>query len=102
MCICEQIGVHQGCASILLAIGIMVDLIMSGHGKMNEILNADDLVLMSGKREKYKRDTIKMQKAFESKKMQVNLWMTKIMLNDLKNETTNQEGDGKFDLMHKV
>ena len=53
---------------------------------MNEILYADDLVLMSKSIENLKKKFFKWKEVFESKGMKMNLKINKVMMSSLKGE----------------
>ena len=59
-----QVGVHQESmlSSVLFAIAVNVISENAREGLMNEILYADDLVLMSESKEKFKREVFKMER----------------------------------------
>ena len=57
-----------------------------GECKRNEILYADDLLLISESIENLKRKFLKYKTAFESKGLKVYLKKTKVMASDLKEE----------------
>ena len=80
-----QVGVHQG--TVCLA-GAFRDCDGCNHGecKRNEILYADDLLLISESIENLKRKFLKYKKAFESKRLKAYLKKTKVMASDLKEE----------------
>ena len=63
------------------------------EGLTNEILYADDLVLMSKSMENLKEKFLKWKEAFESKGMKVNLKKTKVMVSGSKGEVLKSEVD---------
>ena len=74
-----QVGVHQGSVLSPVLFTIVVDVISENarEGLMNEILYADDLVLLSESTENLKEKFLKWKEAFESKGLKVNLKKTK-------------------------
>ena len=60
---------------------------------MNEILYANDLVLMSESMKILKEKSLKWKEAFESKGLKVNLKKTKVMVSDLKGEIPKSKVD---------
>ena len=60
---------------------------------MNEILYADDLVLMSKSMENFKEKFLKWKEAFESKQLKVNLKKTKVMVSGSKGEVFKSKVD---------
>ena len=60
---------------------------------MNEILYADDLVLMTESMENLKEKFLKWQEAFESKGLKVNLKKTKVMVSGSKGEVLKSKVD---------
>ena len=74
-----QVGVHQGSVFSPLLFAIVVDVISENarEGLMNEILYADDLVLLSESTENLNEKFLKWKEAFESKGLKVNLKKTK-------------------------
>ena len=63
------------------------------EGLMNEILYADDLVLMSESKENLKEKFSKWNEAFESKWLKVNLKKTKVIVSGLKGEVLKSKVD---------
>ena len=74
---------------------IAVDVISENtrEGLMNKILFADDLVLMSESIENLIEKFLKWKEAFESKRLQVNLKKTKVMVSGLKGEVLKSKVD---------
>ena len=62
------------------------------EGLINEILYADDLVLMSESIENFKEKFLKWKEAFESK-LKVNLKKTKVMVSGSKDEVLKSKVD---------
>ena len=81
-----QVGVHQESVLSLLVFAIAVIVISENarEGLMNEILHANDLVLMSESTE-ILRGILRMEK-FKSKGLKVNLMKTQVMVNGSKSE----------------
>ena len=74
---------------------IVVDVI-TGNAReslMNEILYADDVVLMSKSLGGFERKVLKWKEAFESKELKVNLEKTKVLVNGSKEETLQSKVD---------
>ena len=90
-----QVGVHQGSVLSPLLFAIAVDVILKNarEGLMNEILYADDLVLMSESMENLKENFLKSKEAFESKGLKVNLNKTKVMGSSSKGEVLKSKVD---------
>ena len=63
------------------------------EGLMNEILHADDLVLMSESMENLKEKFLKWKEAFEGKGLKVNLKKTKVMVSGSKSEVLKSKND---------
>ena len=81
-----QVGVHQEFVLLPLLFAIAVDIILENtrEGLTNEILYADDLVLMSEGTENLKEKFLKWKEAFESKGLKANLKKTKVMVSSSK------------------
>ena len=90
-----QVGVHQGFVLSPLLLAITVDVISENarEGLMNEILYADDLVLMSESMENLKEKFLKWKEVFESKGLKVNLKKTKVMVSGSKGEKLKSKLD---------
>ena len=90
-----QVGVHQGSVLSPLLFEIVVHVISENarEGLMNEILYADDLVLMSESMENLKEKFLQWKEAFESKGLKVNLKKTKVMVSALKGEVLKSKVD---------
>ena len=69
---------------LLFAIAVDVILENAKEGLVNEILYANDLVLMSESTKNLKEKFLKWEEAFESKGLKMNLKKTKVMVNDSK------------------
>ena len=63
------------------------------EGFMNEILHADDLVLMSESIENLKEKFLKWKEVFESNAMKVNLEKTKVMVSNSKGKALKSKVD---------
>ena len=90
-----QVGVEQGSvlSPLLFAIAVNVITENAREGLMNEILWADDLVLMSEGIENLKKKFLKWKDAFESKGLMVNLKKTKLMVSGSKGEVFHSKVD---------
>ena len=90
-----QVGVHQESVLSPLLFAIAVDVISENarEGLMNEILYADDLVLMNEGIENLKEMFFKWKEAFESKGLKVNLKKTKVLVSGLKAEVLKSKID---------
>ena len=66
---------------------------VSRAGLINEILYADDLVLMSESIENVKEKFLKYKEAFESKVLKVNLMKTEVMVSSSKGEVLKSKVD---------
>ena len=83
-----QVGVHLGSVLLPLLFAIAVNIISENarEGLLNEILYADDLILMSKSVENLKEKFLKWKKAFESKGLKVKFKKTKVIVRGLKGE----------------
>ena len=90
-----QVGVHRGYVLSALLFAIAVDVISENarEGLMNEILYADDLVLMSKSTENLKEKFLKWKEAFESKGLKVNLKKVKVTVSGSKGEVLKSKVD---------
>ena len=90
-----QVNLHQGTvlSPLLFALAVDVFLENAREGLMNEILYADDLILMSASIENLKEKFLKWKEAFESKRLKMNLMKTKIMVNSSKDEVLKSKVD---------
>ena len=90
-----QAGVHKGSVLSPLLFAIAADVISENgrEGLMNEILYADDLVLMSESIENLKEKFLKWKEAFRSKRLKVNLKKTKAMVSGSKGEVLKSKVD---------
>ena len=81
-----QVDLHQGSVLSPLLFSLAVDVFLENaiEGLMNEILYADDLVLMSASIEILKEKVLKWKRAFESKGLKVNYKKTKVMVSGSK------------------
>ena len=91
----EQVSVHQGSVLLPLLFAITVHVISENarKGLMNEILYADDLVLMSKSIENLKKKFLKWKETVESKGLKVNLKKTKVMVSGSKGEDLKSKVD---------
>ena len=78
---------------MLFAISVDVISENAREGLINEILYADNLVLMSESVENLKEKFLKWKKAFESKGLKVNLKKTKVMVSGSKGEVLKSKVD---------
>ena len=78
---------------LLFAIAVDVIFENAREGLMNEILYADDLVLMSESMENLKKKLLKWEEAFQSKELKVNLKKTKVMVSGSKGEVLKSKSD---------
>ena len=76
-----RVGVHQGSVPSPLIFVIVVDVVTehAGEGLLNEILYADDLVLMSESLEDLTERLQKRRSALEGNGLKVNVGKTKMM-----------------------
>ena len=91
-----QVDVHQGSRLSPLLFAIAVDVISENAREelINEILYADDLVLMGESIENLKIEKfLKWKEAFESKGLKVNLKKTKVIVSDSKVEVLKSKVD---------
>ena len=78
-----------------LLFAIVVDVILENarEGLMNEILYADDLILMSKSIVNLKKKFLKWKEVFESKGLKVNLNKIKVMVSSSKGEVLKSKVD---------
>ena len=83
-----KVGVHQGSVLSPLIFAIVIDVVTESarQGLMNEMLYADDLVLMSETMEGLRDRFWRWKEAFESKGLKVNLGKTKVMVSGMERE----------------
>ena len=83
-----KVGVHQGSVLLPLLFAIVVNAITESarRGVVNELLYADDLVLMSETMEDLKERFWNWKNAFQSKGLQVNTRKTKLMVSGSEGE----------------
>ena len=77
-----RVGVHQGCVLSPLIFAIVVDVVTehAREGLLNEILYANDLVLMSESLEDLRERFQRWRRALEGKGLKVNVGKTKMMV----------------------
>ena len=90
-----QVGVRQRSVLSPPLFAIAVDVILENarEGLINEILYADDLILMSKSVENLKEKFLKWKETFESKGLKVNINTTKAMLSGSKSEVLKSKID---------
>ena len=88
-----QVGVHQESVLLPLLFAIAVDVILENarEGLINEILYADDMVVMSESIENLKEKILKWKEGFESRGLKVNL--KKVMVSGSKGEILKSKVD---------
>ena len=86
---------HQGSVLLPLLFALAVDVFSENarEGLLNEILYANDLVLMSASIENLKEKFLKLKEAFESKRLKMNLKKTKVMVSGSKDEILKSKVD---------
>ena len=90
-----RVGVHQGSVLSPLIFAIVVDVVTehAREGLLNEILYADDLVLMSESLEDLRERFQWWRRALEGKGLKVNVGKTKMMVSETESETTSSKID---------
>ena len=90
-----RVGVHQGSVLSLLIFAIVVDVVTehAKEGLYNEILYADDLVLMSESLEDSRERFQRWRRALEGKGLKVNVGKTKMMVSGTEGEITSSKAD---------
>ena len=90
-----QLDLHQGTVLLPVLFALAVDVFLENarEGLMNEILCADDLVLMNASIENLKEKFLKWKEAFESKRLKINLKKTKKMVSGWKDEVLKSKVD---------
>ena len=90
-----RIGVHQGSVISPLIFAIVVDAVTerTRKGLLNEILCADNLVLMSENLEDLRESFQRWRGALESKGMKVNIRKTKMMVSGAEGEIVRSKVD---------
>ena len=109
-----KVGVHQGSVLSPLLFAIVVDVITENarRGVVNELLYADDLVIMSKDMEDLKERFWNWKDALESKGLKVNTRKTKLMVRRVRRRTIQkqdrsmwslwEESHGQFSVVHKM
>ena len=90
-----RVGVHQGSVLSPLIFAIVVDVLTehAREGLLNEILYADDLVLMSESLEDLRERFQRWKRALEGKGLKVNVGKTKTMVSGTEGEITSSKID---------
>ena len=90
-----RVGVHQGSVLSPLIFAIVVDVVTehTREGLLNEILYADDLVLMSESLEDLQERFQRWRRALEGKGLKVNVGKTKMMVSGTEGEITSSKID---------
>ena len=90
-----RVGVHQGSVLSPLIFAIVVDVVTkhAREGLLNEILHADDLVLMSESLEQLRERFQKWKRALEGRGLKVNVGKTKMMVSGKEGEITSNKID---------
>ena len=90
-----RVGVHQGFVLSPLIFAIVVDVVTehAREGLLNEILYANDLVLMSESLEDLRERFQRWRRALEGKGLKVNVGKTKMMVNGTAGEITSSKID---------
>ena len=90
-----KVGVHQGSVLSQLLLTVVVDAITKNarRGVVNELLYADDLVLMSATTEDLKERFWNCKDALESKGLKVNTRKTKMMVSGLEGQLFKKKID---------
>ena len=90
-----KVGVHQGSVLSPLLFAIVVDGITenAGRGVVNELPNADDLVIMSEVMEDLKERVWNWKDALESKGLKVNITKSKVMVSGSEGELYKRKID---------
>ena len=90
-----RVGVHQGSVLSPLAFAIVVDVVTehAREGLLNEILYADDLVLMSESLEDLRERLQRWRRALEGKGLKVNVGKTKMIVSGAEGEITSRKID---------
>ena len=85
-----KVCVHQGSVLLPLVFAIVVDVVMESvrSGSMSEMLDMNDLVLMSQTMEGVGEKFWKWKEAFKSKGLKVNLGKTKVLVSVAEGEVT--------------
>ena len=83
-----RVGVHQGFVLSPLIFAVVVDVVIehAREGLLNEILYADDLVLMSESMDDLRERFQKWRSALEGKGLKVNVGKTKMMVSETEGE----------------
>ena len=90
-----RVGVHQESVLSPLIFAIVVDVVVehARKGLLNEILYADDLVLMSESLENLRERFQRWRRALEGKGLKVNVGKTKMMMSGTESEITSSKID---------
>ena len=98
-----RVGVHQGSVLSPLIFAIVVDVVTehAREGLLNEILYADDLVLMSESLEDLRGRLQRWKRALEGKALKVNVGKTKMMVSGTEGKITSSKNRSLWSMWEK-
>ena len=98
-----RVGVHQGSAPSPLIFAIVIDVVTehAREGLLNEILYADDLVLMKESLDDLKERLQRWRSALEDKGLKVNVGKTKMMVSGMKRENCFEQNRSSWNMWEK-